>query len=108
MKKIITLFVFMFALSFNANAQEAKTAQELGKVDAYELAQFLNLNGQVVTDLQNLFVSKHQTLLIDGISEERKQVLSNVIEHKLAATLDATQIEKLKNNKELYKKLIKN
>ena len=74
MKKIITLFVFMFALSFNANAQEAKTAQELGKVDAYELAQFLNLNGQVVTDLQNLFVSKHQTLLIDGISEERKQV----------------------------------
>ena len=108
MKKIITLFVFMFALSFNANAQEAKTAQELGKVDAYELAQFLNLNGQVVTDLQNLFVSKHETLLIDGISEERKQVLSNVIEHKLAATLDATQIEKLKNNKELYKKLIRN
>ena len=108
MKKIIALFVFMFALSFNANAQEGKTAEELAKQDAVALAQYLEIDGQVVTDLQNLFIEKHRTLLTEGISQERIQVLSDVIEHKLAATLDATQIEKLKADPTLYKKLIKN
>lgn len=98
----------MFALSFNANAQEGKTAEELGKQDAVALAQYLEIDGQIVTDLQNLFIEKHRTLLIQGLSQERIQVLSDVIEHKLAATLDAGEIEKLKADPELYKKLIKN
>lgn len=108
MKKIITLLVFMFALSFNANAQEAKSAKELGKEDAFALAQYLEMSGPIVNDLQNLFTMKHETLLTEGISEERKQVLAEVIEHKLAATLDASQLEKLKADDALYKKLIKN
>ncbi|WP_339838526.1 hypothetical protein [uncultured Flavobacterium sp.] len=108
MKKIIALFVFMFALSFNANAQEGKTALELGTVDAQALAQYLEISGPIVKDLQNLFVEKHQVLLTEGISEERIKVLTEVIEHKLAATLDANEMEKLKSDQVLYKKLIKN
>lgn len=108
MKKIITLFVFIFALSFNANAQEAKTASELGKADAKAVAALVKIESQTVTALEGLFEMKHQTLLTEGISEERIKVLSEVIELKLAATLDAEQVEKLKANKELYKKLIKN
>ena len=108
MKKRIALFVFMFALSFNANAQEEKSAKELGKEDAYALAAYLEISGPIVNDLQNLFVEKHQALLTEGISEERKQVLTEVIEQKLAATLDASQLEKLKADQVLYKKLIKN
>jgi hypothetical protein len=108
MKKIITLFVFIFALSFNANAQEAKTASELGKADAKAVAELVKIDSQTVTALEGLFEMKHQTLLTEGISEERKQVLAEVIELKLAATLDAEQVEKLKANQELYKKLIKN
>ncbi|WP_338409111.1 hypothetical protein [uncultured Flavobacterium sp.] len=108
MKKIISLFVFIIALSFNANAQEVISAEVLAKQDAYELAQYLEINGTIVTDLQSLFKMKHETLLTEGISEERIQVLSEMIEHKLAATLNASQIEKLKADPELYKKLIQN
>lgn len=108
MKKIITLFVFMFALSFNANAQEGRSAEELAKQDAHELAQYLEINGQIVNDLQNLFLEKHRILLTEGISEERIQVLSEVIEKKLEATFNAGEIEKLKLDPVLYKKLIKN
>lgn len=98
----------MFALSFNANAQEAKTAAELGKADAQLLADYLQIDGTIVTDLQSLFTMKHETLLTEGISEERKQILSEAIENKLAATLNDGEIAKLKYDKELYKKLIKN
>lgn len=108
MKKIITLFVFMLALSFNANAQEDKSARDLGKEDAYALTEYLQISGPIVTDLANLFTEKHEILLIDGISEERKQILSEVIENKLAATLDASQLAKLKADETLYKKLLKN
>lgn len=108
MKKIITLFVFIFALSFNANAQEAKTASELGKADAKAVAELIKIDSQTLTALEGLFEMKHNTLLIKGISEERIKVLTEVIELKLAATLEAEQVEKLKENKDLYKKLIKN
>ena len=63
MKKIITLFVFIFALSFNANAQEAKTANELGKADAKAVAELVKIDSQTVTALEGLFEMKHQTLL---------------------------------------------
>lgn len=108
MKKIITLFVFVFALSFNVTAQEVKSAKDLGKQDAYELAQYLEISGSIVTDLQNLFTEKHQVLLTEGISEERIQVLTEIIEQKLAATLSTDDLVKLKSDAELYKKLIKN
>jgi hypothetical protein len=108
MKKIIALFVFIVALSFNANAQEGKTAQELGKEDAQALVQYLEISGPIVKDLQNLFVEKHHVLLTEGISEERIKVISDLIEHKLAATLDANEMEKLRSDEVLYKKLIKN
>lgn len=108
MKKIITLFVFIFALSFNANAQEGKTALELGTEDAQSLAQYLEISGPIVKDLQNLFVEKHQVLLSEGISQERIKIMTEIIEHKLAATLDASEMEKLKADQVLYKKLIKN
>jgi hypothetical protein len=108
MKKIITLFVFMLALSFNANAQEGKTAAELGKADAHLVAEYLQIDGTVINDLQSLFTMKHETLLTEGISEERKQILTEAIEHKLVATLSESQIAKLKYDPELYKKLIQN
>lgn len=108
MKKIITLFVFIFALSFNANAQEGKTANDLAKEDAYSLADYLEISStdQIISDLKDLFKMKHEALMVEGISDERKQVLSEVIENKLIATLNADQILKLKDKPELYDKLI--
>jgi hypothetical protein len=108
MKKILSLLVLVLAFSFNANAQQTKSAAELGKEDATLVVNLLKIDGTLITDLQSLFTMKHETLLIEGISEERKQVLSEVIAQKLAATFDADQISKLKQNKELYKKLISN
>lgn len=108
MKKIITLIVIVFTFSLNVNAQEAKTASELGKEDAINLVNFLQADSSLINDLQSLFTMKHETLLTEGISEERKQVLSEVIVHKLVATLGTDEIEKLKTDPELYKKLILN
>lgn len=106
MKKLVSLFVFILAFSFNTNAQGLKTAEELGKQDAQAVAKYLEISGQVVTDLQGLFTMKHETLLMEGISADRKKVLAEIVEAKLVATLDPTDIEKLKLEPEMYKKLI--
>lgn len=105
MKKIIAIFVFMLAFSFDASAQEQKTAKELGKEDAYELVSYLELPQNMMETFTNLFEMKHESLLTEGISEERKQVLAEVIKQKIFATVDATDVEKLQENPELLKKL---
>ena len=39
MKKIIALFVLMFAFTFNANAQDTSKVESLAKKDTHEIAQ---------------------------------------------------------------------
>ena len=38
MKKIIALFVLMFAFTFNANAQDTSKAEALAKQDTHQIA----------------------------------------------------------------------
>ena len=108
MKKIIALFILMFAFTFNATAQENSRAQELAKNDTHVIAEYLSLKGDVLTDLQAVFLQKHNTLSNEGLSEERKIVLSRFVETKLEALLSNEQIAKLKLDANLYKKLTQN
>lgn len=108
MKKIIALFVLMFAFTFNANAQDKNKATELAKQDTQELAQYLGIQGEVLTDLQTVFKEKHDVLLIEGISEDRKVILSNYVETKLSSLLSQGDLDKLKADKALYKRLTRN
>ena len=108
MKKIITLFVFMLAFTFNANAQEKISTDELAKKDTYEISQYLGLEGSVLTELQTVFKEKHEVLSTKGISEDRKVILTRFVESKFESLLTADQIAKLKYDQELYKKLTQN
>ncbi len=106
MKKIIALFVFMFA--FNANAQDVTQAEELATKDVYAISQFLKLNETALTDLQSVFKEKHLAISQEGISEERKVVMSRFVETKFKSILTTEQFDALKGNNELYEKLTKN
>lgn len=108
MKKIIALFVLMFAFTFNANAQDTSKVESLAKKDTHEIAQYLKLSGEVLNDLQTIFKEKHQILSTEGISEERKIVLTRFVETKLNSLLSTEQVEKLKLDERLYKKLTQN
>jgi hypothetical protein len=102
MKKNNSSF-FYSSTFFNANKKENCSIRKRRCT-----RQYLEISGPIVKDLQNLFVEKHHVLLTEGISEERIKVISDLIEHKLAATLDANEMEKLRSDAVLYKKLIKN
>jgi hypothetical protein len=109
MKKIISLFILLFAFSFSMNAQEAKTenansVEALAKKDTKALINYLNLEGIITEDLYRLFIYKHKTLA-EGAGEEQKIVLSNIITKKIEATLNAEQMAKLSKNAVLLKQL---
>ena len=72
------------------------------------IAEYLKLNGEVLNDLQTIFKEKHQILLTEGLSEERKIVLTRFVETKLNSLFTAEQIAKLKLDDRLYKKLTRN
>ncbi|WP_338376226.1 hypothetical protein [uncultured Flavobacterium sp.] len=108
MKKIIALFVLLFAFTFNANAQDRSNAADLAKQDTQEIAQYLGLQGEVLVDLQTVFKEKHEVLLTEGLSEDRKVILSNFVETKLSSLLSQGDLDKLKADTALYKKLTRN
>lgn len=104
MKKIVALLVLFFAFSFNASAQE-KTINELAREDAKLLCDYLEIKGDIVNDFVTLFEMKHETFQTEGVSEERKAVMSDIVEKKILATLDASDIEKLNMEPTIMKKL---
>lgn len=119
MKKIITILTLTLAFSLNANAQDKKvvskeevTKKELSpevaaKNDAYELIRFLGLEENKLGIYTNLFTKKYKVLAEEGLTPERKEELTRVIDAKLRASLTPEQMEKLDKNSELLAKLTK-
>jgi len=117
MKKLITVVILMLAFSINANAQDKKVAVKevpvkeyasdvAGKKDASSLAECVGLSDIQIDDFARLFIMKHETLQIKGLSQERKTELSRVMEAKIRGTLNGTQMNKLEANTALFKTLI--
>lgn len=109
MKKIISLFILLFAFSFSMNAQEAKikkvdNLEESAKKDSKALVDYLNLEGTITEDFYRLMLHKHKALAED-INEEQKSTISTIITKKIEATLDADQMAKLSKNAALLKQL---
>ncbi|WP_395053713.1 hypothetical protein [Flavobacterium sp.] len=106
MKKLLFIFTLICAFSINASAQEQKvTSQDLAKKDAVELTQLLSLNDTQTNDFFRLFEMKYTILEDKTLSDERKSVLSQTIEAKIRASLDAKQISILEANPDLLKRL---
>lgn len=119
MKKLIAALTLMLAFTINANAQDKKSvavaetqnkkeisSADKGKKEAAELTQFLGLNETQNADFSRLFEQKHRTLADATLSQERRAEVARVVEAKIRASLNGTQIEKLEKNPELFKKLV--
>jgi hypothetical protein len=111
MKKILSIFVLLFAL--NASAQvEKKTIQkelsieEKAKINFTDLTSVINLEDPTLDyALTQLFTTKHKMLSREGLTETDKKEVSNLIDAKLRATLNYESIQKLES-KGIYKKLL--
>lgn len=107
MKKIISLFVLLFAFSFSVNAQEKmKESPEMSaKKDIVALTNYIQLDSQISESLYGLLLYKHNAIA-GGVKEEKeREELAMIIGKKLEATLSAEQFKKLNSNKELLNKL---
>lgn len=107
MKKYIAAFAFFIttAISMNAQNQEA-TYQTLAKKDMAELAQIVNLQDNQKEDFFRLFEMKHEVTSNKNMSQERKTVMSQVIEAKIRGTLSAQQMALLEAKPEVLNRLI--
>jgi hypothetical protein len=104
MKKLITLFVLVFA--FTVNAQEKRfNPKEEAKKDVAQMQLLLNLNATNTENFLRLLELKYQ-YLNENLSEERKLALKESIDAKLRATLSNEEMSLLESKNELYKKLI--
>lgn len=106
MKKIVAIFTFLMAFGISANAQDKKMSPEsAARKDAVELTDYLKLNSTEQESFVKLFQMKHEMLSDPNMGAERKKEMSVIIEKKIEATLDGNQMEKLRANPELLKKL---
>ena len=102
MKKILPIFLMLFAFSFAANAQTEQAKQEVeiqekAKKDLHDLSQAIKIdNPETLRGLRKLFISKHTNMSKEGITEAQRKEESNRISGKLVATLKEEQINKLR------------
>lgn len=106
MKKIVSVITLLFAFTISANAQDSKiSAEKAANDDAVELREYLGLSLNQQADFERLFQMKHEVMMDKDMSDERKKEMSRVVGLKIEASFDGDQIEKLKYNEVLWKKL---
>ena len=117
MKKTLTTIAFLLVFTFFANAQDKSMMQsrtaatqeapvsEAAKKDAYAITEYLGLNDTQRADFTRLFEAKHKVMQDPSVSAEKKKEMSRIIGLKIEASLDAKQLEKLKENKMLCQQL---
>lgn len=109
MKKLLFIITLLFAFSFNASAQEKKIATPVEKAtaDVADLAKLVGIESSLQEGFVKLFTMKYEMLQEENLSDERKQILSNVMIDKINTSLTPAQLTKLKAKKELYDRLTK-
>lgn len=109
MKKILTVLIMIFAFSISANAQTEKrvaTPEEKAKSDLYDLTLAIDTDSdELLMNVYDLFVRKHQTMSSTEVSTEAKKEFSRIMDAKLKATFSEAKIAQLKAVPGLYEKL---
>lgn len=103
MKKIFAILVLFFAFSITANAQN--DPHKAAVSDVVALKSVIKIEASADRIFESIFYDKHKFLLQSNITEEMKQEKFRNTEERLAAALEPAQLEKLRANTELYKKL---
>lgn len=71
------------------------------------MSNFIPLTDERKAVFQELFTTKYRMLLNNGeLSAERKATISQVIERKIEASLDAETFQKVKSNTVLFESLV--
>ncbi|MCL9807351.1 hypothetical protein NAT51_17620 [Flavobacterium amniphilum] len=112
MKKILSIFLLLFAFSLSANAQTNESKKEVeirakAKKDLHSLTQVVDLsnNDALFKGLYQLFVDKHTNLSEEGITATQRQEESKRVSDKLIGSLKEDDITKLRQQG-LFDKLI--
>lgn len=100
MKKLLAAVALFFAFSISAQAQESKaatkmSAEEAAKYDAVKMTEALNISASQQADFARLFTMKHQVMMDESLSAERKAEMSRVVDAKIRASLTPEQLKKL-------------
>lgn len=107
MKRIITLLVLFFAFSINASAQDKSVEPEMSaKKDLELLTTVITVENDMHMPFYNLFLKKHKALAEPGITQAKREEISNIIDAKLKASLTNDQVASLEKNQEAYYQLI--
>jgi len=122
MKNLIIALSLFFALGANAQAKKTAPAKpaaakpvvasripndEAAKKNVADLSNFITLTDERKAVFQELFTTKYRMLLNNGeLSAERKVYVSQIIERKIEASLDAETFQKVKANTVLFQSLI--
>ena len=106
MKKLLFIITLLFAFSLNASAQEKNVASPIEKAtaDATDLAKLVGIESSLQDGFTKLFTMKYE-MLLENLSDERKQILKQTMVDKIKTSLTPTQLAKLKAKKELYDRL---
>jgi len=106
MKKIISVFVFLFVCTISLNAQEKNTdaIKVKAKNELAQLAKVVQLDNETAINIGNLLESKHK-LLAENLSEDRKAIVAKEISLKLKGILTPEQLQAVEAKPELMKKL---
>jgi len=115
MKRTIAIFIMLLAFGFNANAQEAskksvktETKEELVRKsvakDSEELISTVTMNESLKHDLTLLIEMRAQAISGSENEQDKKSIFDRFA-NKLISGLTAEQLEQLKKNESLYKRL---
>ena len=119
MKNLLLALSLFFAVGINAqtkkNVVKAQVVSvkisdaEKAKKNVSDLNAFTPIEIGTQNILLELFTTKYKMFAeggSEGLSPERKSIVSSVIERKLEATLDGVIFEKIKSNTVLFKSLV--
>jgi hypothetical protein len=119
---ILAISIIVFSLNSNAQVKKAvvtksstsativndnKAVNEVkAQKNIADLKSFTPLTDEMSSILLGLFKTKFKMLDEAGSTIERRQVVNQIIERKLEATLDGATFEKIKSNAPLFKSLV--
>jgi len=107
MKKIIALFVMLFAFTSSMNAQDKnEMLKKAAEKDVKALTEVVTLSTDVKDALTALFMKKHDALSSENFTEAKKRDVQSIIEAKLRATLTDEQMQLVDRNQKLLNQLI--
>src|SRR4051812_33279637 len=107
MKKLIAVVMMLFAFTVTANAQDAKQSgskEDVAKKDVVALTSKITIDQNMQDSMYRLMLMKYE-MLAQAQTPAEKTKVSDMVEHKIMASITEEQRQQLKNSPALLKQL---